>query len=67
MAGWWKAGIAAVAMLAGGVAYAEPQRGGTLRVYHRENPASASVHEEASIATAMPFMAVFNNLFVYNQ
>ena len=67
MAAWWKAGIALAAMLAGGAAHAEPQRGGTLRVYHRENPASASVHEEASIATAMPFMAVFNNLFVFNQ
>ncbi len=46
---------------------AAEQRGGTLRVYHRENPASASVHEEASIATIMPFMAVFNNLVVFNQ
>ena len=55
------------AMLAGAAALAEPQRGGTLRVYHRENPASASMHEEASIATVMPFMAVFNNLVVYNQ
>ena len=55
------------AMLAGAAALAEPQRGGTLRVYPRENPASASMHEEASIATVMPFMAVFNNLVVYNQ
>jgi peptide/nickel transport system substrate-binding protein len=30
-------------------------------------PASASIHEEASIATVMPFMGVFNNLFVFNQ
>ncbi len=62
--------VAATAVLgslfATGAAMAE-QRGGVLRAYHRENPASASVHEEASIATAMPFMGVFNNLFVYNQ
>ncbi len=53
-------------LFATGGAMAE-QRGGTLRVYHGSNPASASVHEEASIATIMPFMPVFNNLFVYNQ
>ena len=67
MASWIGTGIAAAAILAAGVASAEPQRGGTLRVYHRENPASASIHEEASIATVMPFMGVFNNLFVFNQ
>ncbi len=53
-------------LLAGTTAMAE-QRGGTLRVYHRDNPASASVHEEVSISTIMPFMPVFNNLFVFNQ
>jgi peptide/nickel transport system substrate-binding protein len=42
-------------------------RGGTLRIYHRDSPPSASIHEEATISTAAPFMAVFNNLFVFNQ
>jgi peptide/nickel transport system substrate-binding protein len=51
----------------GGDAAATPQRGGTLRIYLGLSPASASIHEEASIATVMPFMGVFNNLFMFNQ
>jgi peptide/nickel transport system substrate-binding protein len=41
--------------------------GGTLRIYHRDNLPSASIHEEATISTVGPFMAVFNNLVVYDQ
>src|SRR6476620_11892410 len=41
--------------------------GGTLRIYHRDNLPSASIHEEASISTVMPFMGVFNNLVLYDQ
>ncbi|MBY0331674.1 MAG: ABC transporter substrate-binding protein [Acetobacteraceae bacterium] len=41
--------------------------GGTLRVYHRDNPPSASIHEEATISTAAAFMGVFNNLFIFDQ
>jgi peptide/nickel transport system substrate-binding protein len=41
--------------------------GGTLKVYHRDNPPSASIHEEATISTTIPFMAVFNNLVVFDQ
>ena len=41
--------------------------GGVLRAYHRENPPSASIHEEATISTAQPFMAVFNNLVLFDQ
>ena len=41
--------------------------GGILRAYHRENPPSASIHEEATISTLMPFMAVFNNLVLFDQ
>ena len=41
--------------------------GGVLRFYHRDNPPSASIHEEATISTAQPFMPVFNNLFIFNQ
>ena len=36
--------------------------GGTLRIYNTTQPPSASIHEESTIATNMPFMAVFNNL-----
>ncbi|MGZ5739267.1 MAG: hypothetical protein ACXWIS_25575, partial [Burkholderiales bacterium] len=41
--------------------------GGTLRVPLRENPSSASLHEESSITAISPFMAVFNNLVIYDQ
>ncbi len=41
--------------------------GGTLRLYHRDSPPSASIHEESTISTVSPFMGVFNNLFVFNQ
>jgi peptide/nickel transport system substrate-binding protein len=41
--------------------------GGTLRVPLRENPSSASLHEESSITAMQPFMAVYNNLVVYDQ
>ncbi len=45
----------------------EPKHGGILRIYHRDNPASASIHEEASPSTTVPFMPVFNNLVIYKQ
>ena len=44
-----------------------PKPGGTLRLQHRDSPASASVHEEATVSTNMPFMAVFNNLVIFQQ
>jgi peptide/nickel transport system substrate-binding protein len=43
------------------------KQGGTLRIYHRDNPPSASIHEEATISTVMPFMGVFNNLVMFDQ
>ena len=50
------------------LAWAEtPKSGGTLRIYQRDNPASASVHEEATYSTTIPFMSVFNNLVLYDQ
>ena len=41
--------------------------GGVLRVYHRDSPASMSIHEEATWSTIMPMMGVFNNLVLYDQ
>src|SRR5438270_13003393 len=41
--------------------------GGILRVYHRDSPASMSVHEEGTIGVIMPMMGVFNNLVVFDQ
>jgi peptide/nickel transport system substrate-binding protein len=41
--------------------------GGILRVYHRDSPASTSIHEEGTNSVAIPMMAVFNNLVMYDQ
>src|SRR6266852_2811782 len=61
----------AVAMLSllavSSLADAGEKQGGILRVYHRESPASASIHEEATYSTNVPFMPVFNNLVMYKQ
>src|SRR5262245_65847408 len=43
------------------------KQGGTLRVYHRDSPASMSIHEEGSVSVLMPMMGVFNNLVLYDQ
>jgi peptide/nickel transport system substrate-binding protein len=43
------------------------KQGGTLRIYHRDNPPSASIHEEATVSTVMPFMPIYNNLVLYDQ
>ena len=40
--------------------------GGVLRAYHRESPPSGSIHEDASISTVGAFMAVFNNLIMFD-
>jgi peptide/nickel transport system substrate-binding protein len=45
----------------------EPKHGGVIKIYHRDSPASASIHEEATYSTNIPFMAVFNNLIMYKQ
>jgi peptide/nickel transport system substrate-binding protein len=45
----------------------EGKQGGILRVYHRDSPASASIHEEATYSVNVPFMPVFNNLVIYKQ
>jgi len=56
----------AVGALAPAAALAQKQ-GGTLKIYHRDNLPSASIHEEATISTVMPFMGIFNNLVLYDQ
>ena len=42
------------------------KQGGTLRISHRDNPPSASIHEESTITVNQPFMAVFNNLVFFD-
>ncbi len=41
--------------------------GGTLRIQLAETPPSSSPHEEITVGVVVPFMAVFNNLVIYDQ
>ena len=41
--------------------------GGVLKMFHRDNPPSGSIHEEATNSTVIPFMAVMNNLVIFDQ
>jgi peptide/nickel transport system substrate-binding protein len=43
------------------------KHGGILKMHHWDNPPSASIHEETTVSTNVPFMGVFNNLVVYKQ
>jgi len=61
-------GVAALVMLAlPDPTFAEPKSGGILRMYHRDSPGSASIHEGATYSINVPFMPVFNNLVMYDQ
>jgi peptide/nickel transport system substrate-binding protein len=64
----WAVSAAALllGMTAAGAAFAQ-KSGGILKMYHRDSPASASIHEEATFSTNVPFMGVFNNLVMYKQ
>jgi peptide/nickel transport system substrate-binding protein len=57
--------LVGVALLAAAPAAAQ-KRGGTLRLYHNDNPPSTSLLEESTIASVTPFAAVFNNLVVFD-
>lgn len=61
--------LAAAAFLAlstAGIA-ADPKPGGVLKLYHRDSPGSPSILEESSNSVTTPFMALFNNLVLYDQ
>jgi len=60
------AAILGPTLMASQGAFAQKQ-GGTLKFYHRDNPPTASIHEEATVSTVNPFMAVFNNLVLFDQ
>ncbi len=64
---WLLWGLAALCLSAGTAPAQTPKSGGILRIYQRDNPASASIHEEATYSTTIPFMGVFNNLILYDQ
>ena len=63
------AAVAALSLLAvSSIALAaEPKQGGIFRIYHRDSPGSASIHEGATYSVNVPFMPVFNNLVIYKQ
>ena len=71
MAQAWNVAAIVTGGLAAGLALAEPalaqKSGGILRSYNSSNPPSASIIEEATIATAMSFSGVFNNLLIFDQ
>jgi peptide/nickel transport system substrate-binding protein len=50
---------------ASGAVFAQ-KHGGTLRVYHRDSPASMSIYEETTISTSIPMMGVFNNVVIFD-
>jgi peptide/nickel transport system substrate-binding protein len=57
--------IGCIALFAASPVVAQ-KKGGTLRLYHNDNPPSTSLHEEATIASVTPFAAIFNNLVVFD-
>ena len=58
--------VVASLVVSAGTAFAQ-KTGGVLRMYHRDNPPSASIHEEATNSTVIPFMSVMNNLVLFDQ
>src|SRR3954454_5063327 len=63
-------GVGACVFMAGMVAGASAvaqTKGGVLRIYQHDSPASMSIHEEALNSAQNPMMAVFNNLVVFRQ
>ena len=60
--------IVAVALLTLGLGAANSalaqKQGGTLKIDHRDSPASRSILEEATLSTSMPMMGVFYNLLL---
>jgi len=60
------AAVGLIALLAPIPAYAA-KKGGVLRVYQYDSPASMSIHEEALNSAQNPMMAVFNNLVMFKQ
>ena len=55
-----------VLLLAAGPAHAQKQ-GGTLRMYLWDSPPSASIHEEATVSTVVPFIRSSTTSCIYDQ
>jgi peptide/nickel transport system substrate-binding protein len=64
----WAAPVAALLFgIVATSAASEPKHGGILKMEHRGGIASASILEEATFSTVVPFMGIFNNLVMYKQ
>src|SRR5262249_19072960 len=60
--------VAALALATTSASYAQqPKSGGILRMYHRENPPSMSIHEEATYSVNVSSMPIYNNLVIFDQ
>ena len=60
------AGVLLISMTGGGTASAQ-KRGGILRMYSIDSPASMSILEESTVFAEGPMMGVFNNLIIFDQ
>jgi peptide/nickel transport system substrate-binding protein len=58
--------VVVMSVSAASVAWAQ-KSGGVLKVQHMDTPPSASIHEEATVSVAVPFMALYNNLVIFDQ
>ena len=57
---------AAAIVLASGTSFAQ-KSGGVLKMQLMDTPPSASIIEEGTVSAVVPFMAVFNNLVLFDQ
>src|SRR5205085_5888329 len=67
----WRCRAAAALWVSVALAVSAPalaqKSGGILKISFFDNPASMSLHEEATGAALRPAMGIFNNLVMYNQ
>ena len=61
-----RAVVVLIALVAAAPAFAQ-KRGGVLRIFQYDSPASMSIHEEALNSAQNAMMAVFNNLVIFRQ
>src|SRR3954462_8065754 len=61
------AGALGAALVCWGGAAVAPKSGALLKMYHRANPPTLSIHESSTNSTVIPMMPLFNNLVVYDQ
>jgi peptide/nickel transport system substrate-binding protein len=58
--------VAAIISIPAGPSFAQ-KSGGVLKIEHMDTPPSASIHEEGTVSTVVPFMGLFNNLVMFDQ